>query len=196
MSAFGGKADNDCAQSFMSEQFGFLVASATFNKNIVMRGAARFRRRISRPHGTATPAHYCGCTMRRCAMTKPYKYEGVLAQRNLDPTDQSKHMRSVRGEEWDQAIRRANSIFGTWPVRALFEDCGIPSNSVPAVRSPEGLSSAKLGWEGVALTLAERHVPAFQLNSGKVGRSRVIDELAMFFEVERKLRGRLAGCSG
>lgn len=93
-----------------------------------------------------------------------HKYRGLLAEPPKDPWPKIDDPRyNPFDPKWQDAIRAGITAQREELVSALFEDCDVASTE------DDRLASST--WQRVALTLAQRHVPAFQ-KKGKPGRDK------------------------
>ena len=89
-------------------------------------------------------------------MSKAYKYSGILGKRrqfSLVDREPSEH--KVIGDAFRALYDAETELL----LVALSDDCGL--SAYQRLRLERGLGSVPSGWQKVALTLAQRHVPAF-----------------------------------
>ena len=102
-------------------------------------------------------------------MAKAYKYQGILGRptKSVAPPFKDESYNPF-DEECQAAVLASIATQREALIDALFKDCGADRNDV-------------LGWQKVALELAQRHVTAFQQKE-RVGRKRgslAVDEALM-----------------
>ena len=86
-------------------------------------------------------------------MVKPYKYKGILAKHYSLKLPLADWLRGPEKEPSADGIKAVQQQLGALDD-ALFLDCGVDRKAAD-------------GWMQVALKLAARHVPAFQLDTSK-----------------------------
>ena len=92
-------------------------------------------------------------------MAKAYKYQGILGEprKSVMPALEDESFNPF-DEGCRTSLEAARATQHEALIDALFKDCGVDRNDI-------------LGWERVALKLAQRHVKAFQ-SEERVGRKR------------------------
>src|SRR5580704_2463325 len=113
-----------------------------------------------------------------------HRYTGILGKRRQPLV---KH----RDPQIAAALEVLHELETEKLVAALFADCGVPylkSGHAPSARlAAAGLATGRIGAWHVALTLAKRHVPGFQVAERKRGRRQRSDHREILVDMHREV---------